>query len=209
MESFAYLQYAFSRDKHNIYLGGELLCANTDGFKILAPHKALDNQYYYSGNDTGPIAIDKDSFQLIDDDYAKDTNQVIARGHIIPGADPASFQRVNQFFNRDKHAIYCENIKLDVNPQKSVFIDSGYVKDDQRIYFLEKIIEAADPESFEYLGNNFSRDRHCVYHRDQRIDGADAMSFQVVNYSEFIDKNYCYYFQQGELKRKPRVKTHD
>ena len=61
--------------------------------------------------------------------------------------------------------------------------------------------------SIEYLDNNFSRDKHNVYHREDIIQDADANSFEVVNYSEYVDKNFFYYFEQGEIQRKPRVKS--
>lgn len=207
-ESFEHIQYAFSQDKQFIYLGEDRLCERNESFRIIAPHKAIDNQYYYLGTEADErLSIDAASFVLIDEDYAKDSEQVFYGKYVIQGAEPKTFERVNQFYNRDQYSVFCQASKLDLHIQTLEFIDTCFARDKAKVYFLDHLIEGVDIESFEYVDQNFSRDRYHVYHRENIVEGADPESFEVVNYSEFVDKDFLYYFNHGEIQRKPRVKV--
>jgi DKNYY family len=94
--------------------------------------------------------------------YAKDKNRVYLDGHVIPGADPATFRIVQ----RD-----------------SLWRDARHIFDGTSII-------SDDPENFEYLpGKNFCKDRQAVrYYRSSRIvPGVDPAKFQRLTAEDQAD----------------------
>jgi hypothetical protein len=113
---------------------------------------------------------DPESFQPLDDHYAKDARQVYyastyrvsqdyfttkrARVRVVEGADGASFFRL---------------------------LRDGYARDAQRVYFEGAPIEVEDVDTFELLDYGFARDRGRGYYMEEPVPGSDGTTFVVLD----------------------------
>lgn len=83
-------------------------------------------------------SADPKSFENIGN-YYKDKNNVYHRDTKIIGADPSTFQKLNNFYYRDKNSIYNKGNKLkqaDILTFK--VLDDSYAKDKNNVYYCRK-----------------------------------------------------------------------
>jgi hypothetical protein len=85
--------------------------------------------------------------------YTKDSHTVAVNHAPIAGADPTSFQ----------------------------VIQEPYAKDDRHFFYFTDEIAAADTASFQVLDGPYSKDARRAYWKAQPIAGADPATFRVLN----------------------------
>ncbi len=107
-------------------------------------------------NNSEIIGADKESFQVLSYDYAKDKNNVYYRGAIIENADPLTFESLDPYF-------------------------AYYSQDKQYVYYQGKVVKGADSATFEDLNLELSRDKNNVYYHDKIIENADTTTFEILN----------------------------
>ena len=117
--------------------------------------------------------------------------------------DPQTYEVINQLYSKDKNNIYYSDRKI-IGVDLPTFqrIDEYiYSKDKNNIYFRGKKISGADKDTFEKIDEyNYSKDKNNVYYRNKKIEGADKNTFEltydfksVVNGYYSKDKNNVYY----------------
>ena len=117
--------------------------------------------------------------------------------------DPQTYEVINQLYSKDKNNIYYSDRKI-IGADLSTFqrIDEYiYSKDKNNIYFRGKKISGADKDTFEKIDKyNYSKDKNNIYYNDKKIEGVDKNTFEltydfgsVVNEYYSKDKNNVYY----------------
>jgi hypothetical protein len=159
----------YFKDKNGIYTG--LSVERVEGadpatFKPFSYDYASDKYAVYFINQKIE-GIDMKTFQILGGTYFKDKSKVY-NPEIIKGADPASFQILNEeeYYSKDKNAVY---------------------------RFGEKI-PGADPVTFQTLGHQYAKDKNGVYYLQEKLAGADPTTFKVFKEAAYAqDKNGIYY----------------
>ena len=105
--TFRLLTFPWSRDKAHVFLEtDEVAIRDIESFEVLKVNSITggwvrDEMAYYYGQREVTEA-DYTSFQILDDEYAKDKNRVYWWGRPVPSADPDTFEVLNHGWARDK-----------------------------------------------------------------------------------------------------------
>lgn len=188
--------------------------------KPSGPFKQVDGVWYY--RDTPIRDVDARTFQLLDEQYAKDAAHayharsrrhaseyfLIRRDTVVPleGADASSFVVIGHGYAKDGRHAWFEGVLFAVRDAASLrAIDSVYALDRQRVYFHQAEIPGSDPASFVPLDDRYSKDAARVYHgrvepaqgapliHVSAIAGADPGSFVVLDDHYARDGKRAYY----------------
>ena len=173
----------------------------------------------------GEIPADIESFEVIDEFFAKDKNTVYFRDSSIFKVDIKSFIPIARGISRDKDKVYkfqyeLEGIDTDtvkVFKNKKNEILNVYLKDKNGIYFstismgvpiLIKI-EKADYESFIELHSGYAQDKKNIYYKGEKIK-ANPKTFMIIEDKRDInhyskDKDNVFY--DGNEINKADIKT--
>ena len=156
---------------------------------------------YFPTQDLGGIFsllnVDKDTFQVLSTNYAKDKYKVFSDGGVISGADPATFQFIphNYKYVSDKTGRYIEFSGgllgwPDEDIQFAYDRNFVYLYDDKispntysRFHQIADIILLADNDII------VSSNSYDIY----KNSGIDIDSLRIYNIYFFGDKNYIYY----------------
>lgn len=125
---------------------------------------------------------DPDTFEYINQDFIKDINSVFCDGNKMVDADRDTFVEMDYTYAKDKNNVYKKCFILSgVNPNSFKIISFYYTKDNKNVYYLDKVIKNANPGSFKILGNT----NHGTYSSDRNnvyINGDIAnKTFNVTN----------------------------
>lgn len=182
----------------------------------------ISNQYYRQG-DKVVYVLDGNFFQVGEKD--------------IEGADPETFEVIDQSYAKDiNHVYYDGRLVADAHPNSVTLVaselnensaNSGYLISDGKVFCYGKVIEGADPKSFSYLLGSYAMDKDYLYYyidvkiprkeiptaipnaNDRYIRNGeqvlyngeiisnDANNFKVVSDEYSIDKSYVY--SHGEI----------
>ena len=189
-ETFQEISAVYSKDKNGVYV------IENRGWKKL---EGLDPVTFEIININGSVRQylkDKNGVYSIDGDS---DNLVLEK---LP-YDPQTYEVINQLYSRDKNNIYYDNKKIE-GADLFTFqrIDEYiYSKDKNNIYFRGKKISGVDKETFEKIDKyNYSKDKNNIYYDDKKIEGVDKNTFEltydfgsVVNGYYSKDKNNVYY----------------
>jgi len=172
-----------------------------------------DNMYIYEENDGEFFileGVDKETFEVINDLYAKDKNHVYDIEYDIEikrGVDPETFEAINEDYSKDKYSVYKWSELSLADPGTFEIIDDIYSKDIRRVYVNSVMIKYADPETFEVIGAALSRDKRFVYTWGNILEGAGT-DIELLNgdedtwYMYAKDSNYVYFIDyRGRIKR--------
>ena len=185
IDTFGYLNGSYAKDKNYIYYGNALRYKrikdiNTADFKVLVNSIATDGVNIYEDGEKVAY-VDNDTFELINDYYAKDKNNYYDLLYDIDPLeeiDKRTFRIIFGPYATDKNGVYysgtlIENVKL--NP-----------------YFLEKV---SDDENMSIA---FFKQENDVYHvrysKACKIEDADADTLRQFSGNWLIDANNAYYF---------------
>ena len=105
--------------------------------------------YYFTDNDGlreeefKVQGVDVNTFQVIDEIYAKDKNYVYRIGKKMEGADPQSFNVLsNKAYSKDKFNVYAWGVKIEgADPESFYLIDSKRAQDKNRDYDLNLMLQ--------------------------------------------------------------------
>lgn len=193
--------------------------ADKDTFKVIST--GINKDYAKDKNNVYLIAnfykwfdlitfedADPNTFQPLENDYAKDISHVYFGGNIIEGAEAKSFEILPKFYAKDKNHIYHFDMVIEgANPETFQVIDEIYSKDKDNVFMYESLgpgwieikkIKDADPETFQSVDANYSsgpiyaKDKGSVYARGVKIENADSKTFEVLAYDYSKDKNNAY-----------------
>ena len=131
-------------------------------------------------NDFSPIAgADSATFEIIDDNYEKDKNHVYHIGGMMQDADPKTFE---------------------ILPSKNFSI----ARSGKNIYMDGKLMEGLNLATFKAVSEDYYKDKNSVYDRyyyecmyscpPRKIEGSDAATFKVLKGALAKDKNQVYFY---------------
>lgn len=136
------------------------------------------------------------TFEILNNTYGKDKNNVYRYGKILPSRDARTFKLVEKEsyqYSKDKnHVYYKDEIIPIADPNYFVILDywTGYTKDDKHVFHEYTIIKGADPatvkvpegQSSSYITgmNYYLQDAYHVYYKGEKIEGADPHTFEFI-----------------------------
>ena len=233
-----------SKDKNSVFIGNQKLeGVSSKGFEVLDETfnfvKDYKNVYYLDRESDGITykvkvldtkGIDIPSLEFLGDSYNKyyrDKNNIYFLNdkddkmefEKLAGANPKTFEIVDDYFARDEKNVYFFNKKV-IGVDAKTFEKVGYdiVKDKNGVYFLENVSEenenleiktknlkadGIDLKTLKKLDNGYFKDKNSIYYELSgnlyKIKNVDLPTFEVLNspYSSSVyfakDKNNVYY----------------
>ena len=119
--------------------------------------------------------IDKKSFEILENDFAKDKNNIYYQGEKIEKIDPKSAKIFGSHFVKDEKIVFDADEKKelkDVDTKTLKSVGDYYFKDKNNAYFdMKKIDEKVDLETFVYLDDFYAKDKNNLYFREQKVKG--------------------------------------
>jgi len=154
----------------------------------------------------------KDEFGNDDLEYIKNNRYVYFRDIKIKNADPNSFQILNDRYMKDKNNVFYNETKKittvkNADPESFLVVDSDNGKDKNHFYWYGEMRKGKEPILSQDYGevSPYNKDEKFVYYGNQEILGADSETFIVLSQNYAKDKNnvYCYdYHGSGEKIKK-------
>jgi len=199
----------YSTDKTSVYYYGRRIAdARPESFRPLTKMQTDnvntaafwrdEDGIYYNGKRIKDC--DVNSFELINNLYARDNRRVYFTDRVLVGAEPASFRLLDESIGTDGKAIYVSVKRsattADLDSLTLVDGQYGYFyrdKDNVYLVFLmqdEPFVKAegADPDTFTILERSYARDKNHVYffgsyqgkgQRFIKLEGADPKTFTI------------------------------
>ncbi len=139
--------------------------------------------------------------------YKKDDNYVYFGTDIAVGADPKTFEIIDDQFAKDKAHVYYKGGMLE-NSDSSTFVGGEIPKDKFNVYLFlicednqwaqcYRKVEDADPATFKPIKYGFYKDKNNIFYNTKMVSEADANTFAVYDggkygYTYGYDKNYIF-----------------
>jgi len=170
------------QDKNHVYHGATVISDDPAHFEFLGGSLTKDSQHVYWANQV--ISDDPAHLVVIAQaggySYFKDSQTVFIQGNPMAGADPASFQVIQEDYAQDQHHLYYfDQVIAGADPATFKVLASPYAQDGQSVFFMERIIPGADPQTFKILNLAFqcAADKSHAYYESQVIANADPQTF--------------------------------
>ncbi len=149
--------------------------------------------------------------------YSREGQQVHWRGRPIAGADPDSFEPLNDVWSRDAARVYCQDKRMKADRATFSALSRIYAKDKDHVYEYSRVVRGADASSFEVLRpepepedeslcREYARDREYVYHKVLTVGkvsvvrGACPTTFRAAGCGFGLDREAVFF----ELYRLPK-----
>ena len=88
----------------------------------------------------------------------------VIRGHwVIRGADPATFEVLNQNWARDARHVYIHDRRLKADRESFEILNHIYARDRDSVFYLSGTAKEIDRDSFEVLDTGQQSDGPCTY----------------------------------------------
>lgn len=147
--------------------------------------------FYYAGREFK--VIDPSTFNIVDENYARDVNRVYYQGVPIEGLDPVDFNRDKWEKSFAGQVHHCGLIKLDFkkfNRISEKFVKyEGYVSD--RICKNGRIFPVRDPSTFKKRFNEWHIFTEVYFEDSEAIYSKDNEVYKKENKSKFLDNKDC------------------
>ena len=229
-----------SKDKNSVFIGNQKLeGVSSKGFEVLDDTfnfmKDYKNVYYLDRESDGITykvkvldtkGIDIPSLEFLGDSYNqyyRDKNNIYFLNdkddkmefEKLVGANPKTFEIIDDYFARDDKNLYIFGYKLDgIDPKTFETLNYEMIKDKNGVYFLENISEenenseikvkkldskGIDLKSFKNVDNSdyYFKDKNGVYYENSenlhKIENVDLKTFEALDYDFAKDKNSVYY----------------
>ena len=135
------------------------------------------------------LPYDPQTYEVINQLYSKDKNNIYYLNRKIIGVDLPTFQIGSDGFSKDKNNIYLEGKKiLGVDRDTIKIIELPYIKDKNNVYYGNKKIEGADKNTFELtydfgsvVNGYYSKDKNNVYYENKKLKGIDVKTFKKIS----------------------------
>ena len=170
------------QDKNHVYQGVAVISDDPAHFEFLGGPLTKDSQHVYWNNQV--ISDDPAHLVVIAESggysYVKDTQTVFIQGNPIAGADPATFQVLQEDYAQDQHHLYYfDQVIAGADPATFKVLASPYAQDAQSVFFMQHTIPGADPQTFKILNLAFqcAADQRHAYYENQVIANADPKTF--------------------------------
>ena len=197
----------FSKDKNSVFIGNQKLeGVSSKGFEILDNEfnfvKDYKNVYYLDRESDGITykvkvldtkGVDIPSFEFLGDSYNKyyrDKNNIYFLNDKV---DKMEFEKL-----------------VGANPKTFEIIDNYFARDDKNVYFFNKKVIGVDAKTFEEVGYDIIKDKNGLHIlidsneteikvKSLKADGIDLKTLKKLDNGYFKDKNNIYYGLSGNL----------
>ena len=197
----------FSKDKNSVFIGNQKLeGVSSKGFEILDNEfnfvKDYKNVYYLDRESDGITykvkvldtkGVDIPSFEFLGDSYNKyyrDKNNIYFLNDKV---DKMEFEKL-----------------VGANPKTFEIIDDYFARDDKNVYFFNKKVIGVDAKTFEEVGYDIIKDKNGLHIlidsneteikvKSLKADGIDLKTLKKLDNGYFKDKNNIYYGLSGNL----------
>ena len=206
-ETFQEISAVYSKDKNGVYVIENRGWKKLEGldpvtFEIInisgsARQYLKDKNGVYSiDGDSDNLVLEKlpydsQTYEVINQLYSRDKNNIYYDNKKIEGADLPTFQRIDEYiYSKDKNNIYFRGKKISgVDKETFEKIDKyNYSKDKNNIYYDDKKIEGVDKNTFELtydfgsvVNEYYSKDKNNVYYENKKLKGIDVKTFRKIN----------------------------
>lgn len=152
------------------------------------------------------------SFEVINDIYSKDKQNVYCRNCIITDADASTFEVIDDIYSKDKnHKYYQNGILLGLDPSSSPIDGLLLTTDGAHLYWHTRygashLLEGISPSSYKVLTEErenqkfdkfFVKNDSLIYQIEDnevsRVEGFDPATFEFVGSDVLKDKNRITY----------------
>ena len=196
-----------SKDKNSVFIGNQKLKGvNSKGFEVLNDSldfvKDYKNVYYLDRESDGITykvevldtkGVDIPSFEFLGDSYNKyyrDKNNIY-------------------FLNDKDDKMEFEKL-VGANPKTFEIVDDYFARDDKNVYFFNKKVIGVDAKTFEEVGYDIIKDKNGLHIlidsneteikvKSLKADGIDLKTLKKLDNGYFKDKNNIYYGLSGNL----------
>ena len=196
-----------SKDKNSVFIGNQKLeGVSSKGFEVLNDSldfvKDYKNVYYLDRESDGITykvevldtkGVDIPSFEFLGDSYNKyykDKNNIY-------------------FLNDKDDKMEFEKL-VGANPKTFEIIDDYFARDDKNVYFFNKKVIGVDAKTFEEVGYDIIKDKNGLHIlidsneteikvKSLKADGIDLKTLKKLDNGYFKDKNNIYYGLSGNL----------
>ena len=196
-----------SKDKNSVFIGNQKLeGVSSKGFEILDDTfnfvKDYKNVYYLDRENDGITykvkvldtkGIDIPSLEFLGDSYSKyyrDKNNIY-------------------FLNDKDDKMEFEKL-VGANPKTFEIVDDYFARDDKNVYFFNKKVIGVDAKTFEEVGYDIIKDKNGLHIlidsneteikvKSLKADGIDLKTLKKLDNGYFKDKNNIYYGLSGNL----------
>lgn len=184
--SFEAFDHTYARDRHYVYINGELLAgADARTFELLErPGFSKDRERVYQHDD--PISTDPGNFRFLASDLADDSAHVYWTDGSVLSTDPRNFVILSDedhyLFAKDSSAVFVNgNTIAGATPTTFEVLDGAYSRDRESVFYFDARIDGAEASTFRTLEGPYAMDAARVYWMGEPIDGADPATFVVLN----------------------------
>ena len=138
---------------------------------------------------------DLKTFEVLNDRYSKDKNNVYYFAEKIKEADAKTFESLNKIYGKDKKNIYIgSKIFEKADHETFEIINEMYSRDKNRVFCNDgRIVNKADPETFEDLSEIYGKDKNNIFYWDDVLKDVDYESFNALEYGYAKDKYLVFY----------------
>ena len=228
--TFQEIDASYSKDKNGVYvwenrgwkkLEGidpvtfEIINISGSARRYLKDKNGIYSIIYSMDGDSDKLVLenlpyDPQTYEVINQLYSKDKNNIYYSDRKIIGVDLPTFQRIDEYiYSKDKNNIYFRGKKIS-GTDKDTFekIDEyNYSKDKNNIYYNDKKIEGVDKNTFELtydfgsvVNGYYSKDKNNVYYENKKLKGIDVKTFKKISrlVDNFLieDKNGFYIVEE-------------
>lgn len=181
--------------------------ANPETFEKIDFRWSKDDRHYFFYY--RPAAIDYPTFEVLNENFAKDKNRIYLLKSFellaAPAIDAPSARAWNERYAADKENVYDFQEYRDGQEVDSLIaisykggdfriIEKDYILFDDKVVYDGVEIENADVATFQFVKGYYTKDRYQVYCAGKSIEGADPGTFEVFEYLIYSkDKNHVYY----------------
>lgn len=215
--SFEVIDHFWSKDRHHVYLKDTMdKRLDVNRFALLGGGYAGDDEHVlFEGED---LACDAATFRQLSDGWSRDDHNLFYLGQRLKDGDPASFEKLNSTFYRDKQQVYrCEHQwdLVEIVPQADAatyqILSEHHSRDALRVYYDGKIIIDADPSRFEILSYPLGKDDKDYYFGSRPMH-ADVATFRSIAQTWSTDIHGVFYLGErlpGSDGDSFEILTHD
>lgn len=154
--------------------------------------------------------------------FAKSATQAFFRATPIDGAEPASFEALDEHHARDRRQVWHADTYRDsrdyfttkririrrldgADPASFMLLREDYARDARRVWHEGDPFPVKDAATFEVLANGFARDRQQGYYLRSAIPGSDGASFTVIDGQHARDARSIFHADMDLGQSPPRV----
>ena len=209
--TFQEIDASYSKDKNGVYVIENRVWKKLEGLdpvtfeiinisgsarRYLKDKNGIYSIIYSMDGDSDKLALenlpyDPQTYEVINQLYSKDKNNIYYSDRKIIGVDLPTFQRIDEhIYSKDKNNIYFRGKKIS-GADKDTFekIDKyNYSKDKNNIYYNDKKIEGVDKNTFELtydfgsvVNEYYSKDKNNVYYENKKLKGIDVKTFKKIS----------------------------